>query len=161
MSYASRFGAGTSDVLHEKTNLLGGTLVLSKEGKVVHEFRETSSFYQGEAADNPHPHPHPHPHPYPLPHPHPNPNPTKARPRTCSLRSIASTRRWRRPGQTHLRATKVPRAARRALAYTRLSPSSNSAGRGAPSAAASMTAPHAKLRREAVGRSKPSRSGGG
>ena len=36
MSYASRFGAGTSDVLHEKTNLLGGTLVLSKEGKVVH-----------------------------------------------------------------------------------------------------------------------------
>ena len=44
-------GAGTSDVLHEKTNLLGGTLVLSKEGKVVHEFRETSSFYQGEAAD--------------------------------------------------------------------------------------------------------------
>ena len=31
--------------------LLGGTLVLSKEGKVVHEFRETSSFYQGEAAD--------------------------------------------------------------------------------------------------------------
>ena len=51
MSYASRFGAGTSDVLHEKTNLLGGTLVLSKEGKVVHEFRETSSFYQGEAAD--------------------------------------------------------------------------------------------------------------
>ena len=51
VSYASRFGTGTSDVLHEKTNLLGGTLVLSKEGKVVHEFRETSSFYQGEAAD--------------------------------------------------------------------------------------------------------------
>ena len=51
VSYASRFGAGTSDMLHEKTNLLGGTLVLSKEGKVVHEFRETSSFYQGEASD--------------------------------------------------------------------------------------------------------------
>ena len=35
VSYASRFGTGTSDVLHEKTNLLGGTLVLSKEGKIL------------------------------------------------------------------------------------------------------------------------------
>jgi hypothetical protein len=51
LSYVGRFGTGTSDLLHEKTNLLGGTLVLSKEGKVVHEFQETSSFYQGEAAD--------------------------------------------------------------------------------------------------------------
>ena len=51
LSYVGRFGTGTSDLLHEKTNLLGGTLVLSKEGKVVHEFQETSSFYQGDAAD--------------------------------------------------------------------------------------------------------------
>ena len=34
LGYVGRFGSGTSDLLHEKTNLLGGTLVLSKEGKV-------------------------------------------------------------------------------------------------------------------------------
>ena len=51
VGYVRRFGTGTSDLLHAKTNMLGGTLVLSKEGKVVHEFQETSSFYQGEAAD--------------------------------------------------------------------------------------------------------------
>lgn len=50
-SNVGRFGSGTSDVLHEKTKLLGGTLVLSKEGKVVHQFQETTSFYQGSAAD--------------------------------------------------------------------------------------------------------------
>ena len=51
VGYVRRFGTGTSDLLHAKTNMLDGTLVLSKEGKVVHEFQETSTFYQGEAAD--------------------------------------------------------------------------------------------------------------
>lgn len=50
-SYARRFGAGTSDITHEKTQMLGGTLVINTEGKVVHEFHETSTFYQGSAAD--------------------------------------------------------------------------------------------------------------
>mmetsp|Transcript_86 Transcript_86/g.191 ORF Transcript_86/g.191 Transcript_86/m.191 type:complete len:139 (+) Transcript_86:265-681(+) len=51
VSYVSRFGSGQSDLLHDKTKLLGGTLVFSEQGEIVYEFLETTSFYQGSAAD--------------------------------------------------------------------------------------------------------------
>ena len=50
-SYMRQFGHSEADLMHEKTTMLGGTLVLSKDGEVLHEYRETSTFDNGSAAD--------------------------------------------------------------------------------------------------------------
>ena len=97
-SNVGRFGSGTSDVLHEKTKLLGGTLVLSKEGKVPPSpmlpspSRPTPSSHAAK--------------PRPVPRPprlarwctssKRRPVSTRARLRICWRQSPASTPRWRR-----------------------------------------------------------------
>lgn len=48
LAYAKRFGAGTDDVTHKKTQMLGGTFVV-KAGEVVYTHHETSTFDNGSA----------------------------------------------------------------------------------------------------------------
>ena len=49
-SLARSGGAEFNDVSHEKTQLLGGTLII-KGGNVIHEYHETRSFDNGNARD--------------------------------------------------------------------------------------------------------------
>jgi len=48
ISFAGKFGSETADVTDEKTQMLGGTLVI-KDGAVVHSHQETQSFDNGDA----------------------------------------------------------------------------------------------------------------
>lgn len=53
-SFSSQNGFNFEDLkgpAAEKTQMLGGTLVISKEGEVLHEFRETKEFHNGDAQD--------------------------------------------------------------------------------------------------------------
>lgn len=48
VSFAGRFGMETADVSDEKTQMLGGTIVI-KDGVVVYTYHETKSFDNGDA----------------------------------------------------------------------------------------------------------------
>lgn len=49
VSFTKSAGASMADVTHEKTQMLGGTLIVDCDGQVLHEFQETTTFHNGDA----------------------------------------------------------------------------------------------------------------